>query len=49
MLRSKIKGTLSIISSYPPSKDVNARFTKMPLKPLFNLNKYVEDIVVFLD
>ena len=29
-----IKGTVSVMSSDPPSKDSNARFTKVPLKPL---------------
>ena len=34
MLRSKPKGTVSVISSDPPSKAGNACFTKMPFKPL---------------
>ena len=38
---SYFKGTVSIISSDPPCKDDNVRFTTVPLKPL-------EDIVVFL-
>ena len=29
-----LKGTVSVISNDPPCKDVNARFTKAPLKPL---------------
>ena len=29
-----IKGTVSVMSSDPPSKDSNARFTSVPLKPL---------------
>jgi len=28
-----IKGTLSVISSHPPCKDNNARFTTVPFKP----------------
>ena len=34
------------ISWYAPSKDANARFTILPLKPLFDQN--MEDIVVFI-
>ena len=30
--RNLLKGTVSIISSDPPCKDDNARFTKVPLK-----------------
>ena len=30
----KIKGTVSVISSDPPCKDGNARFTTVPLKAL---------------
>ena len=29
-----LKGTVSVISNDPACKDVNARFTKAPLKPL---------------
>ena len=40
------KGTVSVISSDPPWKDGNARFTTVPLKPKSDQN--VEDTVVFL-
>ena len=41
-----IKGTASVISSDPQCTDGNARFKKVPFKPL-SINN-VEDIVVFL-
>ena len=42
-----VKGTVSVISSDPPFKDGNVRFTTVPLKSL-NLIKNVEDTVVIL-
>ena len=32
--KRSLKGTVSVISSEPPYKDANARFTTVPLKPL---------------
>ena len=42
--RSTLKGAVSVISSEPPFKDCNARFTTVPLNPC--LIKYEIDINV---
>ena len=34
ILRFNLKGSVSIISSEPPCKDGNSRYTTVPLKPL---------------
>ena len=41
-----LKETVSVILCNPPCKDVNSRFTTVPLKPYSDKN--VEDTIVFL-
>ena len=40
--------TRDINSSNPPCLDNNASFTMVPLKPSYNMIKYVEDTALFL-
>ena len=45
---SPLKGTVSVISSDPPCKDGNARFTTVPLEAFLIKYDYESDINVFL-
>ena len=44
-----LKGTVSVISNYPPCKDSNAWFTSVSLISCIIWSKMTEDIVVFLN
>ena len=41
-----IKGTVSVISSGPPSKDVNIRFTTVPFKVLSECMNLISILII---